>query len=76
MHVFCRMLILFKIIFFFKNSFRNNIKVSSSLDPDQGGHFFGPDLGPNCLQKQSADDMTCVTCLIVCDRCCFNDNNA
>ena len=26
------------------------------LDPDQARHFVGPDLGPNCLQKLSADD--------------------
>ena len=26
------------------------------LDPDQARHFDGPDLGPDCLQKLSADD--------------------
>ena len=26
------------------------------LDPDQARHFVVPDLGPNCLQKLSADD--------------------
>ena len=36
---------------FFRNSFRNTIKVSNSLDPDQARHFVGPDLDPNCLQK-------------------------
>ena len=30
--------------------------MSKSLDADQAGHFVGPDLGPNCLQKLSADD--------------------
>ena len=30
--------------------------MSNSLDPDQARHFVGPDLGPNCLQKLSADD--------------------
>ena len=30
--------------------------MSSSLDPDQDRHIVGPDLGPNCLQKLSADD--------------------
>ena len=30
--------------------------VSNSLDSDQDRHFVGPDLGPNCLQKSSADD--------------------
>ena len=30
--------------------------MSNSLDPDQAQHFVGPDLGPNCLQRLSADD--------------------
>ena len=25
------------------------------MGPDQDGHPVGPDLGPNCLQKSSAD---------------------
>ena len=29
--------------------------MSSSLDPDQARHFVRPDLGPNCLQRLSAD---------------------
>ena len=29
--------------------------MSYSLDPDQARHFVGPDLGPNCLQRLSAD---------------------
>ena len=33
------------------NSFRTTIRVSKSLEPDQGQHFVGPDLGPNCLQR-------------------------
>ena len=41
---------------FLENSFRNTIRVSNSLDPDQARHFVGPDLGPNCLQRLSADD--------------------
>ena len=36
-----------------KNSF---IRVSNSLDPDQARHFVEPDLGPNYLQRLSADD--------------------
>ena len=40
---------------FSKNSFRNTIKVSNGLDPDEDRHFVGPDLGPNCLQRLSAD---------------------
>ena len=35
--------------------FFNTIRVSKSLDPDQARHFVGPDLGPNCLQRLSAD---------------------
>ena len=41
---------------FSKKNFRNIIRVSNSLDPDQNRHSVGPDLGPNCLQRQSADD--------------------
>ena len=29
---------------------------SNSLDPDQARHNVGPDMGPNCLQKLSADN--------------------
>ena len=53
--LFCRLLNSSKINFL-KNSFRNTIRVSISLDPDQARRFVGPDLGPNCLQKLSADD--------------------
>ena len=35
-------------------SFRNTIRVSNSLDPDQDRRSLGPDLGPNCLQRISA----------------------
>ena len=31
------------------------LRVSNSLDSDQAGHFVGPDLGPNCLQRLSAN---------------------
>ena len=48
-------MIFFKIIFL-KNSFRNTIRVSYSLDPDQARHFVGPYLGPKCLPRLSADD--------------------
>ena len=40
---------------FSKNYFRNTIRVSNSLDPDQVRHLVGPDLGPNCLQRVKAD---------------------
>ena len=46
----------YKISTFSKNSFRNNISMSNSLDPGQARQFVGPDLGPNCLQRLSADD--------------------
>ena len=31
--------------------FRNTIRMSNFLDPDQVQHFVVPDLGPNCLKK-------------------------
>ena len=34
----------------------NTIRVSNSLDSDQDQPFVVPDLGPNCLQRLSADD--------------------
>ena len=42
-------------ITFSKNSFRDTIRVSNNLDPDQARHFVGPHLDPKCLQKLSAD---------------------
>ena len=35
--------------------------MSNSLDPDQARHFVGPDLGPNCLQRLSADETSSLT---------------
>ena len=55
------MLLLSSAAFFFeklnfsKNSFRNIFRVSNGLDPDQDRHNVGPDLGPNCLQRLSAE---------------------
>ena len=46
----------FQKLTFSKKSFRNTIKVSNSLDPDQDRHFVGPDMGPNCLQRVLAKD--------------------
>ena len=40
---------------FSKSSFRNIFRVSNSLDPDHTRQNVGPDLGPNCLQRLSAD---------------------
>ena len=33
--------------------------MSNSLDLDQGPHSVGHDLGPNCLQRLSAEDKSC-----------------
>ena len=46
---------------FFQNQLFRKIlsgipSVSYSLDPDQARQNVGPDLGPICLQKLSADD--------------------
>ena len=43
----------FKNNFFEKLFFRNNIRMSNSLDPDQDRHSLFPDLGTNCLQRIS-----------------------
>ena len=32
--------------------------MSNSIDPNPAGHFVGPDLDPNCLQRLSADDIS------------------
>ena len=42
----------------FLTSFRNTIRASNSLYPDQARRFVGPDLGTNCLKKLSADDIS------------------
>ena len=36
---------------------KNTTNISNSLNPDQAGHFVGPDLGPNHLQRLSADNL-------------------
>ena len=38
----------------FQKIFRTTIRVANSLDLDQGRHFVGPDLGPDCLQRIAA----------------------
>ena len=45
----------FKINFIQKCSFRNTIRVSNGLDPDQDRDSVSPDLGLNCLQRLSAE---------------------
>ena len=51
---YCCLLIFFYLTFS-KLSFRNTIRVSTSLDPNQDRQSVSPDLGPNCLQMLSAD---------------------
>ena len=46
----------FSKLIFSKNSFRNTTRVSNGLDPDQERQNVGPDLGPNCLYRLSAED--------------------
>ena len=41
---------------FSKYSFRNKTRVSNGFNPDQAQHCVGPGLGPNCLQRLSADN--------------------
>ena len=42
---------------FFKTFFLDRyIRVSNGLAPDQSQRSVGPDLGPNCLQRLSADN--------------------
>ena len=53
--LFCHLLIFLKIIFY-KKSLRNTIRVSNGLNPDQDWHSVSSDLGPNHLQRLSADN--------------------
>ena len=56
--LFCRLLILFFFSksTFSKNYFGNTTREANGLDPDQDRQNVGSDLGPNCLQRLSADD--------------------
>ena len=49
---------------FSKKYFRNTIGVLNSLDPDQAGHFVGPDLVSNCLQNYQQTTLGELTCLL------------
>ena len=53
-HDFCRLLNFSKLTYS-KYSFRNNIKVSDGLDPDQARRSVESDLSPSCLQRLAAD---------------------
>ena len=59
--MFRRLLIFFKnqfvlMLFFRFKYFRKITRVSNSLDPDYARCLIEPNLGPNCLQRLSADD--------------------
>ena len=43
---------------FFKKNFKDTIRVSISLDPDQARHFVSADLDPNCLQMSTTKVIT------------------
>ena len=49
---FCRLLTFFSINFLLKKYFRNTVRLSNGLDPDQDQC----DLDPNCFQWINADD--------------------
>ena len=51
----------FKKSTFGKKTFRNTIRVSKRLDTVQALLFVGPDLGPNCMQKE----LNCCCCFSV-----------
>ena len=57
---FCFFSLFFQNQFFRKNLFISGIRVSKKFNPDQGRHFVGPDLSPNCLPRLSADDIVAV----------------
>ena len=42
--------------YYSKLTFSKNALDTNSSGPDQDGRSVDPDLGPNCLQKLSADD--------------------
>ena len=54
---FCMLFVSFAAFFTFSsnNASRNSFRVSNSLDSDQSRRYVGSDLGPNYLQRLSAD---------------------
>ena len=62
--LFCRPLIFLNQLF--EKLFQEYNQSLNSLDPDQARHFVWPDLGPNCLQKLSADRTSRQSYLFVC----------
>ena len=55
----CFILLLLSADFFSKKLFRNTIRVSNGLEPDQDRHSVCPGLGQNCLQSLLADNKSC-----------------
>ena len=43
---------------FFQKILSGTLSECQTVDPDQDQNSVGPDLGPNCLQKLSADDLS------------------
>ena len=58
----CLFVVLFLLVFVFK-TFRNTIRVSTSLDPYQDQPHVELDLGPNCFQALSSADETSRKCV-------------
>ena len=69
----CRLLTFFSKLTFSKNFFRNTIRVSNGLDPDQDRHSVGPDLSPNSLQRLSTDDKAAASKQSY--GCCFSSSD-
>ena len=46
----------FQNYFFSQNTLKSTTRMPKSLDLDQDQHSVSPDLGPNCLQRLSADN--------------------
>ena len=54
----CSLLIFSKsTLIIFKQLFQEYDQCHTVLDPDQARHSVGPDLGPNCLQRLSAEEL-------------------
>ena len=64
--IFCYLLNFFKKLIFFENSFKNPTRVLNSLNTDQDRSSASPDLGANCLQRLSADDLELMGDTVVC----------
>ena len=59
---------LFSKLTFLPNFFRNTIRMSNNLHPDQARRNAGPDLDANCLQRFKADDTSRQSInFIICD---------